>query len=356
MKSCPSIHNTSLKVLKRAQQIKKVMAKKEAEYQRQQEVRQREQEEYENKLQQYEQEFLKAIEQEYPLGENARNQISLLQHSLGLRNEDIQQIEQPILADKYQEKLKEEQRQRQKEQEAEKARQLELQKQKEQEEYENKLQQYKQEFIKAIQSGYPLNRDVRDSLKNYQGTLEITDEDITQIEQPILAQEEAKYQEKLKEEQRQKQKEQKTERLKQLDLQKQREAEKQEEKLKQQEAEHQRRLQQYEQKVSNAIGQGLSPSHIRRELRQLQQTLGLKDSEVSSVERRLISQRSSVSNLPWEEDLEQMKRLQEKLKILSEEGWKVGGWWAVVVLVVFFLFFVIMGAGWGNYYLHPSHL
>ncbi|MDJ0742045.1 MAG: caspase family protein [Xenococcaceae cyanobacterium MO_167.B27] len=275
-----------------------ILAKKEAEYQHQQELQQQEQEEYENKLQQYEQEFLKAVEREYPLSENTRNQINILQQSLGIRDEDIKQIEQPILAAKYQEKLKEEERQRQKEQEAEKARQLELKKQQERKEYENKLQQYEQEFIKAIQAEYPLNRDVRDSLKNYQETLEITDEDITRIEQPILAQEETKYQEKLKEEERQRQRQQEAEKAKQLELQKHREAEKQEEKLKQQEAEHQRRLQQYEQKVSNAIRQGISPSHIRRELRQLQLTLGLTDSEVSSIEARLVSRQSSASNIP----------------------------------------------------------
>ena len=281
-----------------AQIQKKILAEKEAEYKNQQEVQQQEQEEYENKLQQYEQEFLTAVEDEYPLSDSARNQIKILQQSLGLRSEDIRRIEQPILAAKYREKLKEEERQRQKEQEAERAKQLELQKQQEREEYENKLQQYKQEFIKAIQAGYPLNRDVRDSLKNYQETLEITDEDITRIEQPILAQEEAKYQEKLKEEERQRQRQQEAEKAKQLELQKHREAEKQEEKLKQQEAEHQRRLQQYEQKVSNAIRQGISPSHIRRELRQLQLTLGLTDSEVSSIEARLVSTPSSASNIP----------------------------------------------------------
>ncbi len=284
------------------EQVKEpILAKKKAEDRRQQEVQQQEQEEYENKLQQYEQELLKAVEREYPLSKNTRNEINILQQSLGLRDEDVKQIEQPILAQaeaKYQEKLKEEQRQRQKEQEAERVKQLELRKQQEREEYENKLQQYEQEFIKAIQAGYPLNRDVRDSLKNYQGTLEITDEDITRIEQPILAQEEAKYQEKLKEEKAKKQRQQEAEKAKQLELQKQREAEKQEEKLKQQEAEHQRRLQQYEQKVANAIRQGIYPSHIRRELRQLQQTLGLKDSDVSSIETEILSTREASQPLP----------------------------------------------------------
>ncbi len=135
-------------------------------------------------------------------------------------------------------------------------------------------------------------------MKNYQETLEITDEDITRIEQPILTREEAKYQEKLKEEKLKREGQQEAERAKQLELQEQREREKQEEKLRQQELEYQQRLQQYEQKVSNSIRQGLSPSHIRRELRQLQQTLRLKDSDVSSIEIRLVSRRSSASKIP----------------------------------------------------------
>ena len=373
-----------------------ILAEKEAEYKNQQEVQQQEQEEYENKLQQYEQEFLEAVEREYLLSENTRNEINILQQSLGIRDEDIKRIEQPILAQaeaKYQEKLKEEQKQRQKEQEAERVKQLELQKQQEQEEYENKLKQYEQEFIKAIQAEYPLNRDVRDSLKNYQETLEITDEDITRIEQPILAQEEAKYQEKLKQEKSKRQRQQETERAKQLELQKQQEREKQEEKLKQQDTEYQRRLkqyegelfsaiseldsdalqqqswilkvslgltdldvasidakllrhdeesysqsqprqggflsseeklkqhgtdyqrrlQQYEQKVSNAMRQGISPSHIRRELRQLQQTLGLTDSDVSFIEARLVSRQSPASNIPSPSQPRQAEILSSKV-------------------------------------------
>ena len=96
---------------------------------------QQEQEEYNNKLQQYEQAFSKAVEQEYPLSNHARQQINGWHQSLGLRPEDVQRIEQPILAAKYQEKLKKEEKR--KEQEAI-AKQLEAQKQREQEEYQRR--------------------------------------------------------------------------------------------------------------------------------------------------------------------------------------------------------------------------
>lgn len=110
------------------------------EIQQQQKQKERQQqEEYNNKLQQYEQEFSKAVEREYPLSSNARQQINSWQQSLGLRYEDTQRIEQPILAAKYQEKLKEEEKR--KEQEAEKNKQLELQKQREQEEYQKRLEE-----------------------------------------------------------------------------------------------------------------------------------------------------------------------------------------------------------------------
>jgi len=221
-----------------AQVQQEILASKEAEHQRQQEVQQQEQEKYTNKLQQYEQEFLKAVEQEYPLSENARNSINIWQQSLGLRDEDIKRIEELILTAKYQDKLRQEVKRRQKKQEAEQIKQQEEQQQREAKTHE----------------------------------------------------------EKRKEEERHRQKEQEAEKVKRQKEQNQREAKNQEEKLRQQEAEHQRRLQEYEEKVSIFIRQGISPFNIRRELRQLQQTLGLTDSDVSSIETRLFSRRSSASD------------------------------------------------------------
>ena len=111
---------------------------------------QQEQEEYNNKLQQYEQAFSKAVEQEYPLSNHARQQINGWHQSLGLRPEDVQRIEQPILAAKYQEKLKKEEKR--KEQEAI-AKQLEAQKQREQEEYQRRQ---KEERLKPKQEEQPI--------------------------------------------------------------------------------------------------------------------------------------------------------------------------------------------------------
>ena len=176
---------------------REIIAEKEAQYQSRQEFQQQEREEYENKLQQYEREFSKAVEQKYPLSNSARNQINNLQQSLGIRAEDITRIEQPILAAKYQEKLKEEEAERQRKQEAERSRQLELQKQQEQKKYENKLQQYKQEFSRVIQKEYPVDEYVRNKLKSFQQSLGLRDEDVEQIEQPLIVVKESEYQQRL---------------------------------------------------------------------------------------------------------------------------------------------------------------
>ena len=164
-----------------------INAEKEAEHQHQQEIQQQEQENYNNKLKQYKQEFLKAVEREYPLSNNAREQINIRQQSLGLRDEDIKQIEQPILAVKYQDKEKERQR--------------------EQEEYKNKLQQYKQEFSKTIHREYPLTKDVCNGLKAFQQYLKLRDEDVKPIEKSIIAQKKAEYQQLLETEQLKQEKE-----------------------------------------------------------------------------------------------------------------------------------------------------
>lgn len=181
-----------------AQVKEQILAQKEIEYQRQKEIEQQEQEDYKNKLQQYEQEFLKVLEREYPLSKHSRNQIKILQQSLGLRIENIKGIEKPILAAKYQENLKEQESHRQKEQEAERLKQQEWLKQKERKEYQNKLQQYKQEFSRIIRREYPLDDYVRSGLNRFQQTLKISDQHVAQIEQPLIDQKESEFQQRQK--------------------------------------------------------------------------------------------------------------------------------------------------------------
>lgn len=127
--------------------------------------------EYQAKLRQrYEQEIKQVIDasSSYPIDEVARQGLKNLQQSLGLSDENVARIEQPIIE---QEKAK----------------------------YENNLWQYKQEFSNTVRVDYPLNQSVQEQLKNLQQSWGLKGKDITLIEQPILEQAEATYQEKLRE-------------------------------------------------------------------------------------------------------------------------------------------------------------
>ncbi len=163
---------------------------------------------YKENLQKYKQTLIKVIQNEYPFRARTKEDLKLRQRDLGIKAKDVEQIEQPILAQaeaQYREKLKEEQPERAGQQEAERVKQLERQKQREQKEYENKLRRYEQEFDKAIEREYPLLDDVRNELKTFQQSLGLRDEDIERIEKPILEQKEAEYQEQLAEKLGQKQ-------------------------------------------------------------------------------------------------------------------------------------------------------
>jgi len=161
----------------------KILDNQEAEYQYQTEIQRQEQEKYKIKLRQYEQEFLKTVEQEYPLSKAVRDRINNLQQSLGIRTEDIRKIEQPILTSKYQEKLIEANTHRQQKQKVEKARQIELSK------LQKKLQEYEQEVLKQIKAGYSLDSYyVLDWLNQRQRALGINDSDVSLIEKKFPSQ------------------------------------------------------------------------------------------------------------------------------------------------------------------------
>ena len=145
-----------------------------------------------------------------------------------------------------------------------------------------KTDEDKQEFSKAVEREYPLSEKVREQINSWQQSLGLRAEDIKRIEQAIMAA-------------------------------------KDREKRKKQEAEHQRRLQKYEQKVLSSIGQGISPSHMRRELKQLQQTLELTDSEVDSIETRILSQRHFDPNIPSQPQPTQAQSQPRRGGILSSK-------------------------------------
>ena len=200
---------------------------------------------YQRSLVQYEQALTDAIQQEFPFNQQTRQELERLQQSLGLRDEDLTRIEQPLIQRaelRHQEKLRQEAEQQQQQQE--KA------------EYENKLRRYEQEFTKAIQSEYPPNQYVLNGLEQFQQQLGLEDKDIARIEQPIREPLEAKYQEKLRR------------------------------------TEHENNLRRYEQEFSKAIQAGYPlREYIRGTLENFQQILGLTQKEVSCIEKPLLSQK-----------------------------------------------------------------
>ena len=78
-----------------------IASAKKAEYQKSAELqKQQEQEEYANKMRRYEQEFAKALQVQYPLDEYVCYGLKQFQQYLGLRDEDVERIEAPILTRK----------------------------------------------------------------------------------------------------------------------------------------------------------------------------------------------------------------------------------------------------------------
>ncbi|MBD2521804.1 caspase family protein [Nostoc sp. FACHB-133] len=113
---------------------------------------------YRQKLQQYEQAFTRATQQQYPLNATQRNQLRQEQQILGLKDENIAPIETRITV--------------------------------EIEAYLQKLQQYEQVLIQAIQHEYPLGNEIREELRRYQHVLELENEEVGRIEEKVVKQRE----------------------------------------------------------------------------------------------------------------------------------------------------------------------
>jgi len=101
---------------------------------------------YHRNLQQYGKEFSQKIEQEgYPLSDTIQAELKLCQKSLGIKNEDVREIEKPI----------------------------------EEKAYQKNLHQYGKEFSQKIeQEGHPLSDTIQAELKLRQKSLGIKNEDV----------------------------------------------------------------------------------------------------------------------------------------------------------------------------------
>jgi len=115
--------------------------------------------------------------------------------------------------------------------------------------YQSKLEKYKQALFEATQSEYPLSESTLTDLSDFQLLLGLRDEDIAHLEHSIF------------------------------------------EEAEQQLAERQRKLQKYEQVVLQEIEQQYPlPNESRDRLLRVQQSLGLEDKDVASIDERLGAQ------------------------------------------------------------------
>jgi formylglycine-generating enzyme required for sulfatase activity/uncharacterized caspase-like protein len=107
------------------------------------------------------------------------------------------------------------------------------------------LVRYKQDFTKAIEREFPLSEATRSQLQQLQQSLQLKDDEISQIEQPLVTQKQAEYKKRQEEERiRQQQEAERLRRQQQAEHLKQQEAERLRQ---QQQAEDRQQLQQYEQ-------------------------------------------------------------------------------------------------------------
>ena len=226
-------------------------------------------------LRQYEQEFTEGVQQEYPLSAFNRSQLTQRHQALNLTAENVAAIENPIIAAI--------------------------------EEHRQKLQQYAEVFRESMQFEYPLSDATREELQRFQRILELNDADISALEAIIIqSSSEAEYR---KEQER---------------IRQQQEAEKQRQR---EEVEYRQKLQQYEQELIKTIkaGNSLDSDDVRQRLRQFQRTLGLKQTDITAIETRVVASQELIKSPIQQSSSAQLTQPgQERItrqKFLKWAGW-----------------------------------
>lgn len=170
---------------------------------------------YQANLEKYRQTLDRLIAQgHYPFTAAIEQDLAQRQRDLGLKPEDVARVAHPILD---QAELAAQAKQQQLAEAAE-LQALAQQQQREQAEYAAKLEQYRQEFTRAIQAEYPLNHYVLEGLKGFQQQLGLNHEDVARVERPMRDSIAAKHQENLKQQAA-------AERQRQIELEQQRQRE-----------------------------------------------------------------------------------------------------------------------------------
>ena len=218
----------------------------------------------------------------YPLDAAMQAELQAVQQELRVTDEEVATIAPPILAaaeEDYQARLVQERQQ----------------------EYEQKLQRYGQEFTRAIAAGYPIEESVRAGLTSLQQSLELRDEDVARIEQPLIAPQEAAYQHH-QEKKRQLAEEEQHQQL----IVKQQKAQQEQE----------QKLQCYEREFSRVI-EGQYPLELstRKGLERIQQSLGLSDEEIARIEEPIYVSKEAEYQHQLAEEQRQRKSAEQQREL-----------------------------------------
>ncbi|MFW9264189.1 caspase, EACC1-associated type, partial [Nostoc sp. CALU 546] len=262
---------------------------------------------YHQKLQDYQRLFFTATQQEYPLSEATRNNLRQQQQRLGLTDVDVAPIEAQITTqiESYHQKLqqyeqafvKATQRQHYPDEVTQKqlqetwqtlglnegdVRAIERRINAEIETHQANLRQYEQEFTEAIQQEYPLSAFKRSQLTQRHQALNLSAEDVTAIENPIVAAIE----------------------------------------------EHRQKLQQYEEVFRESMQFEYPLSDVtREELQRFQRILELNDAETTALEAIIIQQSSQAEYRKQQERIRQQQEAdkqqqQEAVRLKQQEAEK----------------------------------
>ncbi|MDX2212195.1 MAG: GUN4 domain-containing protein [Oculatellaceae cyanobacterium bins.114] len=274
--------------------IQREIAAKVEAYQRESKHRERL-----NHIQQYGEIYEAIARREYPFSSRTATELRELQEVLGLRDEDVAPIQAEIRS------------------------QLAAQ----EEAYRRKLQHYEYEFTQAVSLGLPISEFTRDGLRKFQHSLELRDDDVSRIEQQVMEQNKSDaeaYQQNLQhyefkfaqEVDRELPLSETTrQELKQFQqhLGLRDEDVTQVEtrivgKIREQEKAYQNKLNLYEQRFTQVINLEYPPGeYARYELRNLQKSLGLRETDVQQVEKQVSSAREADLFLKQQEKLEQQR-------------------------------------------------
>ena len=140
--------------------------------------------------------YRKAVHKAFPEGSDINNSfiwnnLKKYQIHFKFEDEDVSEIHQEVRA-----RLENSEQKRKQEEEEEKRR-IEVE---DQRKYQANLEQYKVNFQKAIQSNYPLEKNIEDTLEQQSTIWHLKAEDVANIEKPLRDQAEKEYQAKLREE------------------------------------------------------------------------------------------------------------------------------------------------------------